>query len=143
MLTPNQEQFCKNLEIKRMTQRAAYIDAYPNSASWSPGTVDVKASNLANSDKILVRRKELRDEQTADIKAEAKWTRDDAFRELKWMLDKAKEETEKNEGFTGPCVSAITNAIKELNTIYAVMEKADGRGVLEDILDAVRGVGND
>lgn len=142
MLTPQQDQFCKNIEIKRMTQRAAYIDAYPKSANWSPGTVDVKASQLANQDKILIRRKELRDELTADIKAEAKWTRDDAFRELKWMLDKAKEETEKHEGLSGPCVSAITNAVKELNTIYAVMEKSDGRGVLEDILDAVRGVGD-
>lgn len=143
MLTPQQERFCNNLEIKRMTQRAAYIDAYPKSAKWSPGTVDVKASNLANSDKILVRRKELRDAETADIKSEAKWTREDAFRELKWMLDKAKEETEREQGLSGPCVSAITNAVKELNTIYAVMEKSDGKGVLEDILDAVRGVGND
>ena len=143
MLTPQQEKFCENLEIKKMTQRAAYIDAYPRSAKWSPGTVDVKASILSNSDKIVVRRKEIRAEMTAEIKAEAKWTRDDAFRELKWMLEKAKEETERENGFSGPCVSAITNAVKELNTLYAVMEKADGRGVLEDILDAVRGVGND
>lgn len=140
-MTPKEERFCQNLEVKRMSQRQAYLDAYPNAAAWKPETVDTKACLLAK--KVLERRKELRTEQAGKIQAEAKWTRDDAFRELKWMLDKAKEETEKNEGFTGPCVSAITNAIKELNTIYAVMEKADGRGVLEDILDAVRGVGND
>ena len=143
MLTPNQERFCNNLEIKKMTQRAAYIDAYPKSAEWKPESVDVKASNLANDDKILLRRKELREEQTAVIREEAKWTRDDAFKALKWMMDKAKEETERKGELTGPCVSAITNATKELNTLYAVMEKTEGRGVLEDILSAVRGVTDD
>lgn len=143
MLTPNQEKFCNNLEIKKMTQRAAYIDAYPKAAEWKPESVDVKASNLANDDKILLRRKELREEQTAVIREEAKWTRDDAFMALKWMMDKAREETERKGELTGPCVSAITNATKELNTIYAVMEKTEGRGVLEDILSAVRGVTDD
>lgn len=143
MLTAKEELFCQNLEVKKMSQRLAYWDAYPKSKRWKPKTVDERACRLARSDKILARREELRKEQAEEIKQEAKWTREDAFRELKWMLDKAKEETEKHEGFSGPCVSAITNAIKELNTIYAVMEKSDGRGVLEDILDAVRGVSND
>ena len=141
MLTPKEERFCQNLEVKRMSQRQAYLDAYPSAKEWKPETVDTKACLLAK--KVLDRRKELRGEQVEKIQAEAKWTRDDAFRELKWMLEKAKEETEREGGFSGPCVSAITNAIKELNAIYAVMEKADGRGVLEDILDAVRGVGSD
>lgn len=143
MLTAKEELFCQNLEVKKMSQRLAYWDAYPKSKHWKPKTVDERACRLARSDKILARREELRKEQAEEIKQEAKWTREDAFNNLKWMLDKAKEETERNEGFSGPCVSAITNAIKELNVLYEVMEKSAGRGVLEDILDAVRGVGND
>lgn len=143
MLTAKEELFCQNLEVKKLSQRKAYLDAYPNSKRWQPKTVDERACRLARSDKILARREELRNEQSEEIKKEAKWTREDAFENLKWMLDKAKEETERNEGFSGPCVSAITNAIKELNILYEVMEKSDGKGVLEDILDAVRGVGND
>lgn len=143
MLTAKEELFCQNLEVKKLSQRKAYLDAYPNSKRWQPKTVDERACRLARSDKILARREELRNEQSEEIKKEAKWTREDAFENLKWMLDKAKEETEKNEGFSGPCVSAITSAIKELNVLYEVMEKSGGKGVLEDILDAVRGVGND
>ena len=143
MLTAKEELFCQNLEVKKMSQRLAYWDAYPKSKRWKPKTVDERACRLARSDKILARREELRNEQSEEIKKEAKWTREDAFENLKWMLDKAKEETERNEGFSGPCVSAITNAIKELNILYEVMEKSGGKGVLEDILDAVRGVGND
>ena len=40
-------------------------------------------------------------------------------------------------------VKAIIDAVKELNTIYAVAVKTEGGGVLEDILQAVRGVNND
>lgn len=144
MLTAKEEKFCKNLEIEKMSQRAAYRDAYPASQKWNDNSVDVKACNLANEDKILLRRKELRDQETERMQKKAQWTRDKAFSELQWLINKAKEEVERKEEFTGPCVSALTNAIKELNTIYAVSEKAEnGGGVLEDILSAVRGINND
>ena len=57
-------------------------------------------------------------------------------------IEKAKEEISQGE-MSGPCVSAIVNSTKELNTIFGVAEKAEGGGVLEDILNAVRGVDND
>lgn len=59
------------------------------------------------------------------------------------MLKKAKAEVEEKGEFTGPCVSAITNATKELNVIFAVGTETKGKGVLEDILDAVRGASDD
>ena len=44
---------------------------------------------------------------------------------------------------SSPNVSAIINSVKELNSIYAVAEKTENGGVLEDILHAVREVNND
>ena len=143
MLSPKEELFCQNLEIKRMSQRLAYLDAYPKSKAWKPKTVDERACRLARSNKIVARCEELRASLNEEIRQEAKWTRQDAFEALKWMMDKAKEEAERKGELTGPCVSAITNATKELNTIFAIMENDRGRGVLEDILSAVRGIDND
>lgn len=126
-----------------MSQRKAYLDAYPEAKKWKPSTVDEKACRMAKEIKISARLQELRNEQNEQIRQEAKWTREDAFDALKWMLDNAKKEvTEKGE-FTGPCVSAITNATKELNAIFAVGSETKGKGVLEDILDAVRGASDD
>ena len=143
MLTPKQERFCQNLEIKRMSQRKAYLDAFPAAAKWKPSTVDEKACRLAKADKIRARLNELRNEEREAIKAEAKWTRNDAFNNLTWLMEKAKNEIEERGEITSPVVSAITNSVKELNTIYAVTDSAGGKGVLEDILSAVRGISDD
>lgn len=143
MLTPKQERFCQNLEVKRMSQRDAYIDAYPNAQKWNDNSVDVEACKLANDTKILLRREELRQEQGKQIAQEAKWTRQDAFKTLNKLIAKAEAEIERSDGMSGPNVSAIINAVKELNTIYAVAEKSEGGGVLDDILQAVRGINND
>lgn len=143
MLTPKQERFCQNLEVKRMSQRDAYIDAYPNAQKWNDNSVDVEACKLANDTKILLRREELRQEQGKQIAQEAKWTRQDAFKTLNKLIAKAEEEIETRGEMASPNVSAIINAVKELNTIYAVAEKSEGGGVLDDILQAVRGINND
>ncbi|MFR8975938.1 MAG: hypothetical protein ACLVG9_08060, partial [Eubacteriales bacterium] len=82
MLTPKQERFCQNLEVKRMSQREAYIDAYPNAKRSKPSTQDENACRLANDSKILARREELRVEQGAEIAKDAKWTREKAFEAL-------------------------------------------------------------
>lgn len=143
MLTPKQERFCQNLEVKKMSQRAAYIDAYPKAKDWKPSTVDEKACILAKHGKVLARRKELRQEQSDQIAQEAKWTRQDAFKTLNKLIAKANDEIETRGEMSSPNVSAIINAVKELNTIYAVAEKTEGGGVLDDILQAVRGINND
>ena len=142
MLTPKQERFCQNIEIKRMSQYAAYLDAFPASRKWKRSTVDEAACRLTKESKILARLKELRADMEREIKQEARWTREDAFKNLDWLLRKAKEEAEKGE-LTSPCVSAITNAVKELNNLYNVNGESKGRGVLDEILGAVRGVDND
>lgn len=143
MLTAKQERFCQNIEIKKMSQRQAYIDAYPTAQNWKPKTVDETACRLVNENhKIVARLKELREEAKEDIKREAKWSREDAHSNLTWLIERAKEEIEAGE-MSGPCVSAIINSTKELNAIFGVGESNAGSGVLEDILSAVRGISND
>lgn len=143
MLTPKEEKFCQNLEVKRMSQRKAYVDAYPHSKKWQPTTVDVKACQLANKDNIMIRRKELRQEQAEIISEEAKWTREDAFNNLQWLIEKAKTEAEYTGELTSPVVSALLNSIKELNNIFAINGASSNKGSLEDILNAVKGVSDD
>lgn len=120
MLTPKQEQYCKNRAILKMSQRKAYIDAFPSAKEWKLETVDTKACNLEAEDKILARIKELQDEIKAEMMQQAEWTRKDALNELKRLIDRANREMDETSSMSGPNVSAIINAVKELNDIYEV-----------------------
>ena len=120
MLTPKQEQYCKNRAILKMSQRKAYIDAFPSAKEWKLETVDTKACNLEAEDKILARIKELQDEIKAEMMQQAEWTRKDALNELKRLIDRANREMDETSSMSGPNVSAIINAVKELNNIYEV-----------------------
>lgn len=61
MLTPKQEQFCKNVVYEGMTYTAAYKDAY-NTSGMTDKTVNERASRLKDECKISARIKELRAE---------------------------------------------------------------------------------
>lgn len=65
-LSNNQELFCQEL-MKGLTQRQAYLKAYPRSKNWKPSNVDSKASQLIKTDKVSTRLKELREEQKDDV----------------------------------------------------------------------------
>lgn len=55
-----QEKFVQNL-LNGMSQRQAYLDAFPSAKKWKPETVDTRASELANKCEILARLQELKD----------------------------------------------------------------------------------
>ena len=59
-----QEQFARGV-ANGLSQRAAYRAAYPTSVKWQDTTVDVKASQLAANDKVLIRIQELREMATS------------------------------------------------------------------------------
>lgn len=146
MLTPKQEQYCKNRALKRMSQRKAYIDAYPNAAEWKENTVDARACELERESKILVRIKELQEELKEDILEEAAWTRQDALTELKKLIERANKEMDETESMSGPNVSAIINAVKELNGIFNVMSEGGGTvndGFIEALTGQAKEVWND
>lgn len=139
MLTPKQERFCQNLEVKRMSQRDAYIDAYPNAKSWKPSSIDEVACRLANNIKILSRRKEIAKEEADRIANEAAWTRQDAFNTLKNLIDTATEEMKFAEKISMPSVKAIIDAVKELNNIYDVTAETTEEQENDGFIDALNG----
>ena len=146
MLTPKQELFCHNLEVRRLSQREAYMDAYPSSKTWKPSTIDEAACRLANSCKILARRQEIAKEEADRIAKEAAWTRQDSLKELKKLIDRANKEMDETASMSGPNVSAIINAVKELNGIFDVMtEKTEqgNDGFIEALNGQAREVWND
>lgn len=57
-LTPRQEKFVQNL-LKGMSQRKAYLDAFPNSRKCKNRTIDNKASKLFKENEIKARYNEL------------------------------------------------------------------------------------
>lgn len=138
MLTPKQEQYCKNRALKKMSQRKAYLDAYPQAKEWQPNTVDARACELERESKIIVRIKELQDELKEDILKEAAWTRQDAFDTLKKLIDTANEEMGFADKISMPCVRAIVDAVKELNGIFDVTaETTDKQN--DGFIDALNG----
>lgn len=138
MLTPKQEQYCKNRAIKKMSQRKAYIDAFPSAKEWKLETVDARACELERERKILVRIKELQDEIKVEMIKEAAWTRKDALNELKRLIERANKEMDATETMSGPNVSAIVNAVKELNSIYEVTAETTERES-DGFIDALNG----
>ena len=64
------ERYCQN-RIKGMTQRKAYLDAFPRSRKWKPETVDCKACNLEATDKAAARLAELREQADRIAEQEA------------------------------------------------------------------------
>lgn len=138
MLTPKEEQYCKNRAIKKMSQRQAYIDAYPNATKWKANTIDARACELEAESKITVRIKELQDELKEEMLKEAAWTRQDALNELKALIDRAKKEMDETGSMSGPNVSAIVNSVKELNAIYEVTaEKTEANN--DGFIEALNG----
>ena len=60
-LTTNRELYCA-ARMRGLTQRAAYREAYPRSASWKDSSVDAKACELESDGKVSERLAELRAE---------------------------------------------------------------------------------
>lgn len=78
IVTRQQEQFLQAL-MRGMTQRQAYICAYPNAVTWKPQNVDSKASNLLKDPSVALRYAELQ-HQAAEANA---ITRDSVLAHLK------------------------------------------------------------
>jgi hypothetical protein len=119
MLTPQQEKYCKNRALEEMTQQDAYRGAY-NAVNMSYDSVAVEACRLEQNPKIALRIKELEDEKTADILREKKWTRDNAYTELTWLMEQAKNEIKNIQSVSSSTANAIISCVKELNSIYEV-----------------------
>lgn len=113
-LTAKQERYVQGL-VAGLSQRQAYIKAYPNARKWNDNSVDSRASNLLKTDKVLARYNELLDEH----KEKALWTREDSINKLIWLIEKATASIEEHdEGYTRQATAnALLNAVQELNKL--------------------------
>ena len=113
-LTPKQEKYVQGL-VAGLSQRKAYMEAYPSSRKWTERTVDSRASELLKESNVLGRYSELMDEH----KEKAMWTREEAVNTLKWLIEKSvKSIEEQDEGYVRQGTSnALLSAIKELNEL--------------------------
>ena len=113
-LTAKQEKYVQGL-VAGLSQRKAYMEAYPSSRKWTERTVDSRASELLKESNVLGRYSELMDEH----KEKAMWTREEAVNTLKWLIEKSvKSIEEQDEGYVRQGTSnALLSAIKELNEL--------------------------
>lgn len=123
-LTPKQEKYVQGL-VAGLSQRQAYIEAYPNAKNWKESTVDSRASETLKNSKVLGRYNELMNEH----KEKALWTREDAVNTLKWLLTQSIESVKSEEFDKGyvrqGTAGAIINAIQELNKLEDIYPDKD------------------
>ena len=113
-LTPKQEKYVQGL-VAGLSQRQAYIQAYPKASDWKENSVDRQASTLLKNPKVLARYNALMEEH----KSKALWTREEAVNKLKWLYKQAiKSIEDQDEGYVRQGTSsALLGAIQELNKL--------------------------
>ena len=110
-LTPKQELFVQGI-ISGLSQRQAYRQAFSTSKKWKDSTVDVKASELLQNGKVLVRYRELL-KQFSNMSL---WSREQAFNEYEWLKNKARASIE-NDGIRQANSNAFLSALEGMNNM--------------------------
>ena len=125
-LTPKQELFVQGI-IAGLSQRQAYRKAFPNSKKWKDSTVDVKASELLQTGKVLVRYRVL----LKKFSNMSLWSREQAFNEYEWLKNKAKASIEQ-EGVRQANSNAFLAALDGMNNMaFKDLELEDKKLLLE------------
>ena len=112
MLTSKQEKYVQGL-VAGLSQRQAYIQAYPKASDWKENSVDRQASTLLKNPKVLARYNELIEEH----KTKALFTRQEAVNELIWLYKQSKKSIEEQDegyvrkGTSGAMLGALDRLI--------------------------------
>ena len=94
MLKPQEDQFAMYLYLGD-SQIDSYRKAFPKCKNWKNDTVYVKASVLANSDKIKVRMKELEEQMKQKTNTEALLSASDVLDKIKELIVRNEEEDDR------------------------------------------------
>lgn len=113
-LTAKQEKFVQGV-VAGLSQRKAYLEAYPISVKWKDATVDNNAYKLMQNNEIITRYRLLLNEH----KEKAMWTREESVNTLRWLIERSIQSIEQqDEGYVRQGTSnAMISAIKELNEL--------------------------
>ena len=110
-LTRAQEVFINEL-IKGKSQRQAFLKAYPNKASNQWNSIDSAASTLLKQEKVAKRYNELREQIRAKEQAETQWTREQAIKTLRGIIDKNQEEYDRIQAVIEEEIETLLEKIK-------------------------------
>ena len=110
-LTKAQEIFINEL-IKGKSQRQAFLKAYPNKASNQWNSIDSAASTLLKQEKVTKRYNELRERIRAKEQAETQWTREQAIKTLRGIIDKNQEEYDRIQAVIEEEIETLLEKIK-------------------------------
>ena len=94
MLKPQEDQYAMYLYLGD-SQIDSYKKAFPKCKNWKDDTIYVKASVLANSDKIKVRLKELEEQMKQKTEESALLSATDVLKGIQDIIDRNKEEDDK------------------------------------------------
>ena len=135
--------------MKGMSQRQAYLNAFPNSRKWKEATVDNKAYMLLKKDEILARYKELQEKAKDEAIIQSK----EIQQILQKIIKREEEELETiilDDGSTrnikkSAKLDTILKAVQELNKMQGNnldrLEVRDSRehSKLDKILEQLNG----
>ena len=110
-LTRAQEVFINEL-IKGKSQRQAFLKAYPNKASNQWNSIDSAASTLLKQEKVAKRYNELMEQIRAKEQAETQWTREQAIKTLRGIIDKNQEEYDRIQAVIEEEIETLLEKIK-------------------------------
>ena len=138
-LTTKQEIFVQRL-IEGNSQREAYKFAY-NCENMKDESIDVEASKLFYSPKIIQRYEELLEEH----KQKALYTREEAINDLIWLKEKAREDIEYRglKQANGGHILKSVNELCQLEGLYPTKEenKKDNEEDIAKVLkEALEGI---
>lgn len=94
-LTEQEEVFCQAIIVDHLTQRQAFLKAYPEKTYLKENSMDTAAHFLFHKGKIQARIKEISNTIRNNGNLQALWTRENSIEKLKYVIDKNQEEMER------------------------------------------------
>lgn len=110
-LTKAQIVFVNGL-IQGLSQRQAYLKAYPLKRKWADSSVDVEASKLLKHAKIRQRYEELLQTIRQEEQDKSRWTREESIRTLRTVIDLNVKEVDRINQAAEEELEQILNQIK-------------------------------
>ena len=97
-ITEQEEVFCQAIAVDHLTQRQAFLRAYPHKTYLAENSMDMAAWCMMQKGYIKERVKEIGETIRNNGNLQAIWTRENSIEKLKFVIDKNQQEMERIEG---------------------------------------------
>lgn len=99
--------------LKGKSQRQSYLVAYPERFTWSPGSLDVSASELFNSPKVKARYEAKLAKIQEKEQKEVQWTREQSIQNLRYVIERNREDVDRIEQAIEMEISLLAKQIQD------------------------------